>query len=305
MLKYFFLGISFLLIGCTSSEQLFPIDKKYDEIFEKSKDISLFDKDSIEYYAYLNLVNANKRDLKLFVANLDEDIKNDYLNKLYSLIEYSIKYKYYEPVYHLFGKNVTMDDVKKSNKDELLVKYFKATFNGIKMTVTDVQARVYETKKLDNGNISVTIYSKNFIPLAKSWNNIDDTLVFKNVNNKWVIVDSGYVKIFNKVLNTGMICIDKESKNRGVSFDYNKAIDELNLKTCQDRANKKVINNPLPQLSGLMRTKTSAEFNRDNILFYRGNSECIGMYDFYNGDIDELIVPKAICDKLDLKPQSK
>lgn len=308
-LKYTFIGFmtTLLLSGCTSSQTKnninIPVDTRYDKVFEEGKDISSFNKDSVEYFAYENVIDINKREFKLFITNLDEEVKKNLASNLYEMLDYSIKYKYFEPIYYLFGKNLTMEEIKKSDRDELLLKYFKSTFRGLTFTVSDIKAKIYKTELLENGNTTVTIYTKNFVPLLNNWLDTNENkITLKKANNSWIVVNSEALKHYEKILNNAISCKQKEENSRGKNFDYQKAIEELNLKTCQARIDGKDKNqvNPLEKLSGMMRLKTSAESYRDEILFFNNNHECINMYQTYSGYIDDAIVPNSECKKLNL-----
>lgn len=251
-----------------------------------------------EYVAYQYSMNLLSNEYQNALKFMDEDIKTNYRNKVIDFLERSIKYKYYEPVYDIFGKNVDVDQIRKTPIDKLLSRFIELS---VRRNFKSAKVELAFVNNESNGNDKqYHLIGREVVPVLNRLNNIEIKITLNQINDQWKVKDDTWlIKHINKEIKSITQC---QSRSFRIG-NYTEKVSLLNHKVCQYRAqlqknSQSEIENVLPEMSGVLIRKTYEEISRDEIL---NNQNCM---DFINGEGISLttdIVSTATCDALNIK----
>lgn len=251
---------------------------------------------SPEYIAYQNEKYLMVNDYESVLKYLDDDIKAEYHAELLKYLEMSIRYKYFEPVYDIFGENISFEQIQQVSMDNLLGSFLRLivrrnfTFKKFELALESIEIKDTES--------DVKFTGRALVPYANEWIVFNSHYKLKKRSNIWVIIDDGQVTSdIIKKLKSIKNCQTKSFR----IADYNKSIEILNTDVCTYRAQIKKggsFENENP-LQDFMSAGTFEENKRDDIF---GNKYCM---EFDNGNSNSLttdIVSDETCEKLNITP---
>lgn len=296
-----------ILSGCSTPEVRPDIPKSINKINENNLTVN-----TPEYIAYFYVKNSMGKEYAEAIKLLDNDLKQKYASTLYEYLEQSIKYKYFEPVYDIFGKNITMEQIKQVPVDQMLGSFINVS---VRMNFKSPKVELeFLNVKTDSGQSDVQMKGRFFIPAINRWETISSVNVkLKQKNNVWKVVeDSGVLTThINNQLNSISKCQNKEATKRA-GQSYTNALAQLNKETCSKKAQIVKMASLMPLVSlaefsdkineEFISYKSSIEENERDKIFH--TESCM---DFKNSKSYKLttdIVSDEACKELNITPET-
>lgn len=282
----------FFLNGCSSNtaENIKPITP---ELVNKINEADLTE-NTPEYVAYHSIKKGMAKDFEGVLPLYSNEMKQKYAEMLTGFLAEAIRYKYYEPVYALFGKNIPIEQIRKIPSDQLLAKFLMVSIR-MNFSVRRVELE-FQNIKTSNTDSQIIINYRYFVPMANGWEKESAIVHLKNQNGQWKIVKDQLTEHINSRFNYISKCQSKEQKSRSEQ-SYSRAIQTLNYDICRERARlTKTFSSDSPLL-----TKSSFEERLRDTLF--SNEYCM---EFHNAApspplrID--IVNEETCKQLNIAP---